>query len=138
MRTLVGLIVAAAAGAAAQDPADGCGLPRAARRAGRGGALGVPARGGRARGRRRGGRARVDVGAGAAALSGARGRGMRVPPARLLTREWVARRWMAYAVGSVPSGTQRITRLDMTWTVRAARRVRARVPRASRSDVRPA
>lgn len=25
--------------------------------------------------------------------------------------------WMAYAVGTVPAGTERITRLEMTWTV---------------------
>ena len=25
--------------------------------------------------------------------------------------------WMAYAVGTVPSGTERITRLEMTWKV---------------------
>ena len=25
--------------------------------------------------------------------------------------------WMAYAVGSIPSGVERITRMEMTWTV---------------------
>ena len=35
--------------------------------------------------------------------------------------------WMAYAVGSIPDGAQRITRLEMTWKVGAEPR-RSSVP----------
>lgn len=39
--------------------------------------------------------------------------------AACVTAQDPAQGWMAYAVGTVPKGTTRITRMDMTWTVGA-------------------